>query len=74
MPPVLDYHATMKVIAVIELFAIHVQDLRAQPELFGESLRYRIIAGGVRAEEYLLALALAPILRGRRRTRWRSWT
>jgi hypothetical protein len=28
-----------------------------RPELFGESLRYRIIAGGlVRAEEYLLAL------------------
>jgi aspartyl-tRNA(Asn)/glutamyl-tRNA(Gln) amidotransferase subunit A len=57
LPPVLDYHATMKVIAVSELFAIHGHDLRSRPELFGESLRYRIIAGGlVRAEEYLLAL------------------
>jgi aspartyl-tRNA(Asn)/glutamyl-tRNA(Gln) amidotransferase subunit A len=57
LPPVLDYHATMKVIAVSELFAIHGQDLRTRLELFGESLRYRIIAGGlVRAEEYLLAL------------------
>ena len=52
----------MKVIAVSELFAIHSKDLRSRPELFGESLRYRIIAGGlVRAEEYLQALALAPI-------------
>lgn len=57
LPPMLDYHATMKVIAVSELFAIHGRDLRSRPELFGESLRYRIIAGGlVRAEEYLLAL------------------
>jgi aspartyl-tRNA(Asn)/glutamyl-tRNA(Gln) amidotransferase subunit A len=55
--PILDYHTTMKVIAVSELFAIHGHDLRSRPELFGESLRYRIIAGGlVRAEEYLLAL------------------
>ena len=57
LPPILDYHATMKVIAVSELFAIHGQDLRSRPELFGESLRYRIIAGElVRAEEYLRAL------------------
>jgi aspartyl-tRNA(Asn)/glutamyl-tRNA(Gln) amidotransferase subunit A len=57
LPPVFDYHTTMKVIAVSELFAIHGQDLRSRPELFGASLRYRIIAGGlVRAEEYLLAL------------------
>jgi aspartyl-tRNA(Asn)/glutamyl-tRNA(Gln) amidotransferase subunit A len=57
LPPVLDYHATMKVIAVSELFAIHGPDLRSRPELFGESLRYRIIGGGlVRAEEYLLAV------------------
>jgi aspartyl-tRNA(Asn)/glutamyl-tRNA(Gln) amidotransferase subunit A len=57
LPPVLDYHSTMKVIAVSELFAIHGHDLRSRPELFGESLRFRIIAGGlVRAEEYLTAL------------------
>jgi aspartyl-tRNA(Asn)/glutamyl-tRNA(Gln) amidotransferase subunit A len=57
LPPVLDYHATMKVIAVSELFAIHGRDLRSRPELFGESLRFRILAGGlVRAEDYLTAL------------------
>jgi Amidase len=56
LPPLLSYHATMKVIAVSELFAIHGHDLRTRPELFGESLRYRIIAGGlVRAEDYLAA-------------------
>lgn len=56
LPPILDYHATMKVIAASELFAIHGPDLRTRPELFGASLRYRVIAGGlVRAEEYLAA-------------------
>ncbi len=56
LPSVREYHATIRVIAVSELFAIHAKDLRSRPELFGESLRYRIIAGGlVRAEEYLLA-------------------
>lgn len=56
LPPLLAYHATMKVIAVSELFAIHSHDLRTRPELFGHSLRYRIIAGGlVRAEDYVQA-------------------
>lgn len=55
-PPIFHFHATMKVIAVCELFAIHGRDLRTRLELFGESLRYRVIAGGlVRAEEYLAA-------------------
>ncbi len=57
LPPLKDYDNAKKVIAVAELFAIHAQDLRARPELFGASLRYRIIAGGlVRAEEYILAM------------------
>jgi aspartyl-tRNA(Asn)/glutamyl-tRNA(Gln) amidotransferase subunit A len=56
LPPILDCHATMKVIAVSELFAVHGHDLRTRPEMFGGSLRYRVIAGGlVRAEEYLRA-------------------
>ena len=56
LPPMLDCHATMKVIAVSELFAVHGDDLRARPELFGASLRYRVVAGGlVRAEDYLRA-------------------
>ena len=46
-----------RTIAVVELFTIHGKDLRTRPELFGASLRYRIIAGGlVRAEEYVQAM------------------
>jgi aspartyl-tRNA(Asn)/glutamyl-tRNA(Gln) amidotransferase subunit A len=57
LPPLKDFDNTKKVIAVAELFTIHAHDLRTRPELFGASLRYRIIAGGlVRAEEYILAM------------------
>ena len=35
LPPVRDYHATIRVIAVSELFAIHGKDLRSRPEMFG---------------------------------------
>ncbi len=57
LPSLRDYEYAKKVIAVAELFTIHGQDLRERPELFGASLRYRIIAGGlVRAEEYILAM------------------
>ncbi|HEV7252080.1 MAG TPA: amidase [Mesorhizobium sp.] len=56
LPPIIDFHATMKVIAASELFAIHGPDLRTRPDMFGASLRYRVIAGGlIRAEEYLRA-------------------
>jgi aspartyl-tRNA(Asn)/glutamyl-tRNA(Gln) amidotransferase subunit A len=56
LPPLREFHATMKVIAVSELFAIHGHDLRTRPEMFGASLRYRVVAGGlVRAEDYLAA-------------------
>jgi aspartyl-tRNA(Asn)/glutamyl-tRNA(Gln) amidotransferase subunit A len=48
-----------RLIAVCELFAIHGANLRKHPELFGASLRYRIIAGGlVRAEDYIQAMRL----------------
>ena len=57
LPPLQDYEYAKKVIAVAELFTIHAHDLRTRPELFGSSLRYRIIAGGlVRAEDYILAM------------------
>lgn len=56
LPSIREYHAAIRVIAVSELFAIHGNDLRSRPEMFGQSMRYRIISGGlVRAEEYLLA-------------------
>jgi aspartyl-tRNA(Asn)/glutamyl-tRNA(Gln) amidotransferase subunit A len=57
LPPLKDFDHAKKVIAVSELFTIHAHDLRTRPELFGASLRYRIISGGlVRAEEYILAM------------------
>jgi aspartyl-tRNA(Asn)/glutamyl-tRNA(Gln) amidotransferase subunit A len=57
LPPLKDFDNAKKVTAVSELFTIHAKDLRTRPELFGASLRYRIIAGGlVRAEEYILAM------------------
>jgi aspartyl-tRNA(Asn)/glutamyl-tRNA(Gln) amidotransferase subunit A len=57
LPPLKDFDNAKKVIAVSELFTIHAHDLRTRPELFGASLRYRIISGGlVRAEEYILAM------------------
>jgi aspartyl-tRNA(Asn)/glutamyl-tRNA(Gln) amidotransferase subunit A len=56
-PPIQDFEDAKKTIAVAELFTIHGADLRTRPELFGASLRYRIIAGGlVLAEEYIRAM------------------
>ena len=59
LPPLQQFDDAKKTIAVAELFAIHGEDLRTRPELFGASLRYRIIAGGlVRAEDYINAMRL----------------
>ncbi|CAN5912384.1 Asp-tRNA(Asn)/Glu-tRNA(Gln) amidotransferase subunit GatA [soil metagenome] len=59
LPPLQQFDDCKKAIAVAELFTIHARDLRTRPELFGASLRYRIIAGGlVRAEEYIQAMRL----------------
>jgi aspartyl-tRNA(Asn)/glutamyl-tRNA(Gln) amidotransferase subunit A len=59
LPPLQQYDDAKKTIAVAELFAIHGKDLRSRPELFGASLRFRIIAGGlVRAEEYINAMRM----------------
>jgi len=59
LPPLQQFDDAKKTIAVAELFTIHGKDLRTRPELFGASLRYRIIAGGlVRAEEYINAMRL----------------
>jgi aspartyl-tRNA(Asn)/glutamyl-tRNA(Gln) amidotransferase subunit A len=58
-----------KIIAVVELFAIHAPDLRERPELFGAGLRYRVIGGSlIRGEDYIRALQartdLARTMRG----------
>ena len=59
LPPLQQFDDAKTTIAVVELFTIHAADLRTRPELFGASLRYRIIAGGlVRAEEYVQAMRL----------------
>ena len=59
LPPIEQFDDVKKTIAVAELFTIHSADLRTRPELFGASLRYRIIAGGlVRAEDYIQAMRL----------------
>ncbi len=59
LPSLQQYDDCKKTIAVAELFTIHGKDLRERPELFGSSLRFRIIAGGlVRAEEYIQAMRL----------------
>jgi len=57
LPPMQLYNDCKKIIAMAELYAIHGQDLRTRPELFGASLRYRIIAGSlIRAEDYVDAM------------------
>ncbi|GEP55839.1 amidase [Reyranella soli] len=59
LPPIEQFDDVKKTIAISELFTIHAADLRTRPELFGTSLRYRIIAGGlVRAEDYIQAMRL----------------
>jgi aspartyl-tRNA(Asn)/glutamyl-tRNA(Gln) amidotransferase subunit A len=59
LPPIEQFDDAKKIIAISELFTIHAADLRERPELFGASLRYRIIAGGlVRAEDYIQAMRL----------------
>jgi aspartyl-tRNA(Asn)/glutamyl-tRNA(Gln) amidotransferase subunit A len=63
LPPVQQFNDVKKTIAVAELFAIHSEDLRTRPHLFGSNLRYRIIAGSlVRAEEYIRAMRQRTVL------------
>lgn len=63
LPSLKEYEDAKKIIAVAELFTIHGPDLRTRPELFGASLRHRIIAGGlVRAEEYIQAMRHRSVL------------
>jgi len=59
LPALQQFDDCKKLIAIAELFTIHGANLRKRPELFGASLRYRIIAGGlVRAEDYIQAMRL----------------
>ncbi|MCO6416793.1 amidase [Siccirubricoccus sp. KC 17139] len=59
LPKLRAYEDAKKIIAMAELYTIHGPELRQRPELFGASLRYRIIAGGlIRAEDYIQAMRL----------------
>lgn len=63
LPPINEFDDSKRVIALAELFSIHEKDLRTRPDLFGDSLRYRIIAGGlVRAEDYVQAMRMRSVL------------
>jgi aspartyl-tRNA(Asn)/glutamyl-tRNA(Gln) amidotransferase subunit A len=56
-PPMQLFNDAKKIIAIAELYSIHEKDLKTRPELFGASLRNRIIAGSlVRAEDYVQAM------------------
>ncbi|HTJ99325.1 MAG TPA: amidase [Bordetella sp.] len=59
LPSLLAYNDCKRVIAMAELFSIHENTLRTRPDLFGASLRYRIIGGAVlRAEDYVQAMRM----------------
>jgi aspartyl-tRNA(Asn)/glutamyl-tRNA(Gln) amidotransferase subunit A len=63
LPPILEFSDAKRVIAMAELFAIHEADLRKTPELFGASLRYRIMGGSLlRAEDYVQAMRMRTVL------------
>ena len=56
-PPMQLFNDAKKIIAMAELYSIHENDLKTRRELFGDSLRYRIIAGGlIRADDYVQAM------------------
>ncbi|MFC4275833.1 amidase [Achromobacter aloeverae] len=56
LPPILAFNDSKRVIAMSELFSIHEPMLRTRPDLFGRSLRYRIMCGALlRAEDYVQA-------------------
>ncbi|MXQ14464.1 amidase [Microvirga makkahensis] len=63
LPPLEQFDDAKKTIAMSELFTIHEKDLRTRPHLFGASLRYRIICGGlIRAEDYIQAMRMRLVL------------
>lgn len=63
LPTLRQLNDCKRIIAVSELFSIHAENLRRRPELFGASLRFRVIAGGlVRAEDYIQAMRLRTVL------------
>jgi aspartyl-tRNA(Asn)/glutamyl-tRNA(Gln) amidotransferase subunit A len=59
LPPLLEYNDCKRIIAMAELFSIHEHDLRNRADMFGASLRYRIIGGSLlRAEDYVQSMRM----------------
>jgi aspartyl-tRNA(Asn)/glutamyl-tRNA(Gln) amidotransferase subunit A len=59
LPPILEFNDAKRIIAMAELFSIHEHELRTRPDLFGASLRYRIIGGALlRAEDYVQSMRM----------------
>jgi aspartyl-tRNA(Asn)/glutamyl-tRNA(Gln) amidotransferase subunit A len=59
LPSIMEYNDSKRIIAMAELFAIHEKALRTTPDLFGDSLRYRIMGGSLlRAEDYVQAMRM----------------
>jgi aspartyl-tRNA(Asn)/glutamyl-tRNA(Gln) amidotransferase subunit A len=57
LPPIPAFDDAKRVIAMVDLFTIHSEDMRTRPHLFGAALRYRIMGGAlIRGEEYLQAM------------------
>ena len=57
LSPLRDYVDAKTVISMSELFAIHEKDLRERPGDFSQSLRSRVMPGGLfRAEDYVQAM------------------
>ena len=62
-PGIWNAHALMAIM-LSEAFAYHARDLREQPQLYGEVLREKLMAGAlVTAEEYVQALRIRSQLR-----------
>lgn len=63
LPSLLAYEDVKRIIAVVDLFSIHAQTLRTRPDLLGQNLRCRIVAGGlVRGEDYVQAHRMRQML------------
>jgi len=63
LPSIELYSDSKKTIAMSELFSIHEKTLRTAPELFGDSLRYRIQCGAlIRSEDYVQAMRMRSAL------------
>lgn len=57
LPTLRQFSDAKTPITLSELYALHEGDLKRRPELFGRSLRYRVLAGAlVRAEDYVQAM------------------